>query len=113
MPRVINVSSGVGSITQRLNPDSATYGLNYPQYRASKAGLNMVTACHAVELGKQGGKVFAFCPGFTVSGLGPMNNKESGAKPTSEGAKPMVGMLKGERDAEHGGFLHEGGQYPW
>ena len=83
------------------------------QYRTSKAALNMITACQAVHYGELGFKVFAFCPGFTVSNLGPMNNAENGAKPTSEGAAPIVKLLNGERDAEHGGFLHATGQYPW
>jgi NAD(P)-dependent dehydrogenase (short-subunit alcohol dehydrogenase family) len=82
-------------------------------YRASKAALNMITACQSVEYGEDGFKVFAYCPGFTVSSLGPYNKAEMGAKPTSEGAAPIVNILKGERDEEHGEFLHADGQYPW
>jgi NAD(P)-dependent dehydrogenase (short-subunit alcohol dehydrogenase family) len=112
-PRVVNVSSGGGSITKRLDSTSPGYNIKSVQYRASKAALNMVTACQVVEYGEQGLKVFAFCPGFTVSNLGPHNNAENGAQPTSEGAAPIVKILNGERDAEHGGFLHKTGQYPW
>lgn len=112
-PRVVNVSSGGGSITMRLDPTSIGYDLKAVQYRASKSALNMVTACQVFEYGGLGFKVFAYCPGFTVSNLGPHNNAESGAKPTSEGAAPIVKILNGERDAEHGGFLHAAGQYPW
>lgn len=43
-PRIVNVSSGVGSITQKMDPKSRSYDLQYPQYRASKAALNMITA---------------------------------------------------------------------
>ena len=112
-PRVVNVSSGGGSITKRLDPTSVGYNMKSVPYRASKSALNMVTACQAVEYGGLGFKVFVYCPGFTVSNLGPHNNAENGAKPTSEGAAPIVKILNGERDAEHGGFLHETGQYPW
>lgn len=42
-----------------------------------------------------------------------MNTAENGAKPTSEGVKPMLEILAGKRDEEAGGFLHEKGQYPW
>ena len=73
----------------------------------------MVTAGHVVEYGKLGFKVFAFCPGFTVSNLGPLNNRENGAKPASEGAAPIVRILNGERDAEHGKFVHISGQHSW
>ena len=112
-PRVVNVSSGMGSITMRLDPTSMGYNIKAVQYRSSKSALNMVTACQVVDYGGLGFKVFAYCPGFTVSNLGPHNNAESGAKPTSEGAAPMVKILNGERDAEHGKFIHEDGQYPW
>jgi NAD(P)-dependent dehydrogenase (short-subunit alcohol dehydrogenase family) len=112
-PRVVNVSSGGGSITKRLDPTSVGYNMKGVPYRASKSALNMVTACQAVEYGGLGFKVFVYCPGFTVSNLGPHNNAENGAKPTSEGAAPIVKILNGERDAEHGRFLHETGQYPW
>jgi hypothetical protein len=71
----------------------------------------MITACQAYEYGPLGWKVFNFCPGFTESNLSPRNRVEQGAKPTSEGAKPM--LLAGERDAEHGGYLNADGQWPW
>jgi len=112
-PRVVNVSSGGGSITKRLDPTSVGYSIKGVPYRSSKSALNMITACQVVEFGELGFKVFAYCPGFTVSNLGPHNNAENGAKPTSEGAAPMVNILNGERDAEHGRFLHGTGQYPW
>jgi hypothetical protein len=73
----------------------------------------MITACQSVEYAEDGFKVFVYCPGFTVSNLGPYNKAEMGAKPTSEGAAPIVKILKGERDEEHGKFLHADGQYPW
>jgi NAD(P)-dependent dehydrogenase (short-subunit alcohol dehydrogenase family) len=112
-PRVVNVGSGGGSITKRLDPTSMGYNIKGVPYRASKSALNMVTACQVVEYGGLGFKVFVYCPGFTVSNLGPHNNAENGAKPTSEGAAPIVKILNGERDTEHGRFLHGTGQYPW
>lgn len=51
--------------------------------------------------------------GMLTNRTGPMNKVENGAKPTSEGASPMVEIVNGERDSEHGGFLHVDGQYPW
>jgi len=112
-PRIINVSSGAASIARRLDPTSMGYGMKVTPYRVSKAALSMVTACQAVEFGEQGFKVFAYCPGYTVSNLGPYNKAELGAKPTSEGAAPMVELLNGGRDEEHGKFVHGAGQYPW
>jgi len=112
-PRIINVSSTVGSITRRLDPTLTGYNFSGVPYRASKAALNMITACQAVEYGELGFKVFAYDPGNTVSNLGPYGKLELGAKPTSEGAAPIVKILNGERDEEHGKFLHGAGQHPW
>jgi NAD(P)-dependent dehydrogenase (short-subunit alcohol dehydrogenase family) len=50
-PRVVNVSSGQGSITKRLDPTSVGYNIKGVQYRSSKSALNMVTACQVVEYG--------------------------------------------------------------
>lgn len=112
-PRIVNVSSGAGSIQMRQDPQPAMMGHSVYAYRASKAAMNMITACHAAEYGEAGFKVFAFCPGFTVSNLSSMNKAENGAKPTSEGASPIVGIINGEKDVEHGSFLKIGGKYPW
>lgn len=114
-PRIINVSSGAGSITN-LVPINKGFGSRLYAYRSSKAALNMVTALQAAELGSDnagGFKVFAYCPGYTASSITPMNTVENGAQPTSEGARPMLAIINGERDAEHGKFLHKDGQYPW
>lgn len=112
-PRMINVSTSQGSITTRLDPNSVGYKIKGIHYRASKAGTNMVTAGQIAEFGEKGFKIWAYCPGFTVSNLGPHNKPENGAKPTSQGAAPIVDLLNGKRDDEAGKFVHEDGQYPW
>lgn len=112
-PRIINVTSGAGSISLRLDHTNPHYSMRATQYRVSKAALNMASSCQAVEYGPLGWKVFLYCPGFTESNLGPTNKVVNGAKPTSEGAAPMVKILNGERDAEHAGFLHDKGQWNW
>ncbi|KAK0609076.1 3-keto-steroid reductase [Lasiodiplodia hormozganensis] len=115
--RIVNISSGAGSMTRRLDPSSPIYALQATQYRASKAALNMVTACQHVEFGAgaNGVKVHAYDPGFTVSNLGPPNRAEnSGARPAAESVAPLVELLEGSRDGDGEGlFLHNTGQYPW
>lgn len=111
-PKIVNISSGVGSINRRLEPSSPTYKVQQVQYRASKAALNMVTACQWVEYGPRI-KVFAYDPGFTQSNLGPHNKAENGAKPASEAVMPLIDVLEGRRDDEAGKFLHNTGVYPW
>ncbi len=112
-PRIVNISSGAGSIARRLDPSSPIYHMQEVQYRASKAALNMVTACQWVEYAPAGIKVFAYCPGFTQSNLGPYNKAENGAKLASEAVVPLFEVLEGRRDGEAGLFLHDTGVYPW
>lgn len=112
-PRIINISSSLGLSSVRLDPTSEGFSQKNDYYRASKAALNMITACQAIEYGDQGFKVFAYCPGFTASGMSEYNKEEFGAKPTSEGAKPIVGLLDGKRDDEHARFVHSAGVYTW
>lgn len=111
--RIANVSSGAGSIFQRLDPKSPMRKVSEIQYRASKAAMNMVTADQAVRYEPFGFKVFAFCPGFTASNFSPHNTNENGAKPVEEGVTPLVDILEGKRDDEAGKFLHNTGQYNW
>lgn len=112
-PRIVNVSSGAGSLNRRLDASSPHYKMQEVQYRASKAALNMVTACQFVEYEDLGLKVFTFNPGFVESNLGPQNKAENGAKLATEAALPLIDILEGKRDAEVGKFLNFNGVYPW
>ncbi|KAJ5174805.1 short-chain dehydrogenase [Penicillium canariense] len=112
-PRIVNISSGAGSIGRRLDPSSPLYKVHGQyQYRASKAALNMVTACQYVEYGPEI-KVFAYDPGFTQSNLSPHNVAEHGARAASDSVMPLVDVLEGRRDDEAGRLLHNTGTYPW
>ena len=98
-PRIVNVSSGAGSLGIRLDPnfDSPLIGAVI-QYHASKAAENMVAAHMYRKLDPLGWKVFTYNPGFTESNLSPKNKVSNGAKSTADGARPMVAMLNGEKD---------------
>jgi NAD(P)-dependent dehydrogenase (short-subunit alcohol dehydrogenase family) len=112
--RIINISSGAGSIGQRLNPSSQMYKMyGMWQYRASKAALNMLSACMEVEYKEHGIRVFAFDPGFTVSNLSDHNKAEHGARSAEASVKPLVELIEGSRDEEEGKLLHNSGFYPW
>lgn len=114
-PRIINVSSGAGSIGHTLNPDRSGGPLYIP-YKASKAALSMVSAVEVAKLRKSGSniKVFTYCPGFRVSNLGPYNTAENGAGPTEGGSKPIVALINAEKEEWHGKFLNSNGsEHPW
>jgi NAD(P)-dependent dehydrogenase (short-subunit alcohol dehydrogenase family) len=52
--RIVNVSSGVGSLKTNANPAYAYHVMYGPVYPASKAALNAVTLAMLVELGSTG-----------------------------------------------------------
>lgn len=71
----------------------------------SKAALKMATACHHAECEGKRWKVFVFCPGPTASEMTRRIKRDAGAKPTSQGTAPLVGIVNGERDADTGKFF--------
>jgi NAD(P)-dependent dehydrogenase (short-subunit alcohol dehydrogenase family) len=113
-PRILNISSGAGSIERRLDPTGMLYKHKGGyDYRASKSALSMITACQFVEMGEEGIKVFAYDPGFTQSSLSGMNTKENGAREPRLSVEPLVEVLEGKRDDEAGRLLHNTGGWPW
>lgn len=117
-PKVINVTSGLGSIGFRSDPSHDTYHVPYTSYRMSKAALNMLTACQYYEFQKFGCKVWAFCPGFVITDLTGKEErqwrKDNGADSSETSAQGILEIVEGKRDAEVGTFIARyGQQYPW
>ncbi len=92
-PRIVDVTSGGGSIGLRLDRSHPTAALKATPYRISKAAMNMVAACQWFDLAEEGFKVFIYGPGYTESNLSSLNKVEMGAKPVAEGTAPIVAML--------------------
>lgn len=113
--RIINISSGAGSLRRRVNqgPNAKVVGMQAVAYAASKAALNMITLAQAKAYGGDALKVFAYAPGFVISNLSTLNTAENGAKSPKDGALGLVRVINGERDGEHGGYLSQSGQYEW
>lgn len=119
-PRLIYISSSLGSISQRLAPHLATssgpYAVLTPEYRVSKAALNMLAACHVMELGPRGVKVWAVCPGYVVTNLGGGDREakeRTGATSASGSAELVKSVVEGGRDGDVGRFVHKDGVYDW
>ncbi|KAK0642627.1 6-methylsalicylic acid decarboxylase [Lasiodiplodia hormozganensis] len=66
-PRLIHISSDLGSITLKSDPNFKYRMIDHMAYRMSKAALNMMTACHAAQFQDWGCKVWSYCPGFVVT----------------------------------------------
>ncbi|MEQ8807461.1 MAG: SDR family oxidoreductase [Imperialibacter sp.] len=65
-PRIVNVSTSVGSLSLQSNPTWPAYDYaKYAVYGASKAAMNMYTVHLAYELRNTAFKVNAVCPGYT------------------------------------------------
>ncbi|KAH7372049.1 short chain dehydrogenase [Cadophora sp. MPI-SDFR-AT-0126] len=117
-PRIIYVSSALGSINNRGDPNNNAYNEAYKAYRISKAALNMVVACDTWEY-REKAKVFAFCPGYVITDLaGQREAKEKAgfAKSPEGSARGLLAIAAGKRDEENGLFLHDekiGQVYPW
>ena len=108
--RIINVSSGVGSLTSNATP-GFHYRSNFgPVYPASKAALNALNIAMAIELEPEGIRVSAVSPGFTRTNL----NGYQGTATVEEGAREVVRVALLGPDAPTGTFTRwEGEPIPW
>jgi NAD(P)-dependent dehydrogenase (short-subunit alcohol dehydrogenase family) len=68
-PRIVNVSSGTGSLTWSSGPEPRFPAGGGAAYRSSKAALNAVTVFYAQALADGGFKVNALAPGLRRTGL--------------------------------------------
>jgi NAD(P)-dependent dehydrogenase (short-subunit alcohol dehydrogenase family) len=76
-PRIVNVSTSVGSLTLQSDPNWLGYNFaKYAVYGASKSALNMFTIHLAYELRDTAFKVNAVCPGYTKTEFTNFNGGE-------------------------------------
>lgn len=65
-PRIVNVSTSVGSLALQSNPEWPAYDYaKYAVYASSKSAMNMYTVHLAYELRNTAFKINAVCPGYT------------------------------------------------
>lgn len=67
--RIVNLSSGLGSLALNSDPASKYAAFKFPAYNSSKAAVNMLTVVYATRLADQGIKVNAVDPGYTATDL--------------------------------------------
>jgi NAD(P)-dependent dehydrogenase (short-subunit alcohol dehydrogenase family) len=104
-PVVVNVSSGLGSLTRLASPDGPNYpGVAYP---ASKTAVNMITVQYAKAFPRM--RINAVEPGYTATDL----NSRRGTQTVEEGAEIIVRMAQVPPDGSTGGYFAVSGPLPW
>ena len=106
--RILNVSSGVGSLTLNADPNfpfRSHFGVTYP---ASKTALNAMTLALAIELERTGIKVRAASPSYTATAI----NDFQGTDSVEVGARPLV-LAALDTESRTGSFTGPDGAYPW
>ena len=107
--RIVNMSSGLGSLTQNSDPNWGFAGVKPLAYNSSKAALNMITVIFAAELKDTAVKVNAADPGFTATDL----NQHRGTRTVAQGATAAVRLATLPPDGPTGGYFDEDGIVPW
>ncbi|MEV6280232.1 SDR family NAD(P)-dependent oxidoreductase [Nocardia sp. NPDC051832] len=106
-PRIVMVSSGMGSIATLTDPrwqDLVPPALGYP---TTKAALNMLTTRYAHALSDI--RVNAVDPGYTATEL----NGHNGFQSVTEGTDAIVRLASIGPDGPTGGFFDRNGVVPW
>lgn len=107
--RIVNVSSGSGSLTLNADPSNSHREMFGAVYSPSKTALNAITLAFAIELESTSIKVNAVCPGFIATDL---NNFE-GAGTVQQAARHPVRLAMLGEDGPTGTFSNEKRQLPW
>ena len=110
LPRVVFVSSRMGSLAEARNKESFVYNIDYKVYDSSKAALNLLALNYARILEPQGGLVNAVCPGLVRTKL--TNHHPMGAS-TEVGAQRIVEVATAEKGSATATFTDRNGEVPW
>jgi len=106
-PVVVNVSSGLASLTRVTTPSTPAYAYPGVAYPASKTAVNMITVQYAKALPNM--RINAVEPGFTKTDL----NGNTGIQTVEQGAEIIVRMAQVGPDGPTGGYFDAEGTLPW
>jgi NAD(P)-dependent dehydrogenase (short-subunit alcohol dehydrogenase family) len=108
-PRIVNVSSDLGSLGSHSDPNYQHYDTKLTAYCSSKTALNAYTVMLAYELRNTNFKVNSVNPGYTKTDF----NFHQGHKSIAEGAAPIVQYATIGSEGPTGSFLSDYGVTPW
>lgn len=106
-PVVVNVSSGLGSLSLATDPSSIASRYQMVAYSSAKAALNMLTVQYAKAFPTV--RVNCVDPGFTSTDF----NGHRGVQSVEEGARVIVRTALVRSDGPSGLFLDHDGVVPW
>ncbi|MGM1064380.1 SDR family oxidoreductase [Saccharothrix sp. Mg75] len=101
-PRVVNMSSNMGSLTLRTGPVMAAYA-------PSKSMLNSITTQYARRLADTNVIVNAACPGYVATDFTGF----AAPRTPEQGAAVAIRLATLPDDGPRGGFFDDGGVVPW
>ena len=107
--RIVNVSSGLGSITLDSDRNHFYYQVKNMPYQSSKVAVNMITVELAKELAQTPIKVNAADPGYTDTDF----NNHTGPQTVEQAATVIVHLATLGEDGPTGTFQDENGNLPW
>jgi len=105
-PRIVNVSSGLASLT--YHSSSSDFAI-YAAYSCSKTALNAFTVMLAKELRDTNFRINSVEPGFTATNL----NQYQGTQTVEKGAGVIVKYATVGNDAPTGKFFSKEGEFAW
>jgi NAD(P)-dependent dehydrogenase (short-subunit alcohol dehydrogenase family) len=113
-PRIVNVTSGLGSLTRHNDPGWQYYDYKSAAYGPSKTALNAYTVVLAYELKDMAFKVNAVDPGYTATDF----NNHRGPRKVTDAAKDIVKFAILDENGPNGEFYSidnnpETGKSPW
>lgn len=107
-PRIVNVSSGLGSLALHNNGLNPNYNI-YDTYSCSKTALNAFTVMLANEFKGTNFKINSVGPGYTATDL----NQFKGTQTVEQGAQPVVKFATLDNDGATGKFFNVEKEIPW
>jgi len=108
--RIVNVSSGVGSLASNADPGFAYRSIYGPGYAASKTAENAMTLAMMIELEQTDIKINLVSPGFTSTAL----NNYAGTESVADGSREVVRVALLGPDGPSATFTRwEDSTIPW
>lgn len=106
--RVINLSSGLASFAQVLDPTNDYFQVKLPAYVSSKTAVNALTVQLAKILEPQHIMVYAVDPGFSDTDM----NHHTGPRPVVKAAETIV-WIATEKQPPKSGYYYDQAPAPW